>query len=171
MRPLKSTAIALLTAALLIFGACGSGAANPADPVGTWSVTYGAPTTVAITLSGDTYTITAAAPVKVIGSQCFVPSGTVLATFVGGNGGSYTGQHGLWWTNDCTFARQVPVTFALDPGGAKLTLAGSVGAPVVYTRATATTASMDAWLLIAVLVLVAVAGVVALLVLRRRRRR
>lgn len=171
MRVMKSKAVALLAAAILTLAACGSGVANPADPVGNWNVTYGSPTTVAITNSGGTYTITATAAVQVIGSRCFVPTGTVLATFFRGSGDSYVGQHGLWWTHDCTFDRQAPVTFSLSAGGQKLTLIGSVGAPVVYTRAAVSAASpIDVTLLLAILALLVVAGLAAFLVLRRRRR-
>ncbi len=165
---MRAKAGALVVAALVILAACSSGATNSTDPVGTWSVTYGAPTTVAITSSAGTYTITAAAPVEVIGSKCFLPAGTLLATFRG-TAGSYAGQHGLWWTSDCSFDRQASVTLALDASGQKLSVTGGLGGPVVYTR-TAAASTNDTILLLVILVLAALAAVVAFLIIRRRRR-
>lgn len=49
--------------------------------VGEWNVTYGAPALVTILQSGAVFTETAKTPVRVTGSSCDLPSGTVIATF------------------------------------------------------------------------------------------
>ena len=101
--------------------------------VGDWSVTYGSPSVVTVSFADGTYSVTAKSPVQVTGSTCFLPAGTLLATF-SGSGGRYTGQHGLWVTANCRFGRWTPVTVTLD-GTSQLTFVfpGS-SATVVFTR-------------------------------------
>lgn len=81
--------------------------------VGNWAVTYGSASVVAISLANGTYSVTAVSPVQVIGGTCFLPVGTVLATF-GGSGGTYIGQHGLWSTSTCAFGSWTPITATLS---------------------------------------------------------
>jgi uncharacterized protein (DUF2147 family) len=108
-------------AALLSSGAVAS--AEPAgDPiVGEWTVKYGAPATVTMTLSGGVYTEIAKTPVRVTGAACDVPVGTAIATFTQNGAGSYTGKHGLWLTNTCAFANWTDATFNLSGDGKTLT--------------------------------------------------
>jgi hypothetical protein len=69
-------------------------ASASSDPVvGDWRVTFGNTTVVAISDSGGTYTVTATEPLQVTGSSCYLPPGTVIATF-SGSGGSYSAQGG-----------------------------------------------------------------------------
>jgi uncharacterized protein (DUF2147 family) len=104
-------------AALLSSGASAS-AAPAGDPiVGEWNVTYGAPATVTMTLSGGVYTEIAKTPVRVTGASCDVPAGTAIATFMQTGAGSYKGQHGLWLTNNCAFAKWADTTFDLSSDG------------------------------------------------------
>ena len=102
--------------------ASGSSAAPIADPiVGDWNVTYGAPATVTMTLSGGQYTETAKTPVRVTGSSCDLPAGTVIATFTQTGAGSYAGKHGLWSTANCAFVVWTNATFTLSSDGNTLT--------------------------------------------------
>jgi hypothetical protein len=79
--------------------------ASAGDPItGDWDVTYGAPAVVTISGSGGSYTEVAKTPVRVTGSSCDLPPGTLIASF-SGSGNSYSGQHGLWFVNNCAFAR------------------------------------------------------------------
>ncbi|MGE2818138.1 hypothetical protein ACQI5H_23790 [Mycobacterium heidelbergense] len=99
-------------------------AAPPAttDPVvGTWNVTYGAPATVTMTLAGRLYTETAKSPVRVTGGSCDLPAGTVIATFTQTGAGTYSGQHGMWWTNNCAFAHWADFAVNLSSDGNTLT--------------------------------------------------
>jgi hypothetical protein len=107
--------------------------ASAASPVGTWDVTYGAPAVVSITQSGSQYTITGTTAVNVVSSQCYLPVGTKLATFSATGPGTYSGQHGLWYTTNCSFASWTPTTFTLS--GNTLTARFASGAPAVFTRA------------------------------------
>ena len=118
--PLVLIAVAVL-AALLSSGA-GASAAPTADPiVADWNVTYGAPATVTMTLSGGVYTETAKTAVRVTGGSCDVPAGTVIATFTQTGAGSYAGKHGLWSTNNCAFSNWTDTTFSLSSDGNTLT--------------------------------------------------
>jgi hypothetical protein len=84
------------------------------DPVvGDWRVTFGNTTVVAITNSGGTYTVTATEPVQVTGSSCYLPPGTVIATF-SGSGSSYSGQGGLWFTSNCAFYEWTSLEVTLE---------------------------------------------------------
>jgi len=93
------------------------------DPiVGDYNVTYGAPAVVTISISGNVYTITAKSPVRVTGSSCDLPPGTIMATF-SGSGSSYSGQHGLWHTGDCSFGRFTSISLTVSGS----TLSGVLG--------------------------------------------
>ncbi|CAM3162546.1 hypothetical protein BST27_20475 [Mycobacterium intermedium] len=112
----------VLAAALLLSSSPGALASPEKDPVlGDWNVKYGAPATVTMTLEGDVYTETAKTPVRVTGSSCDLPSGTVIAKFKSTGAGTYAGQHGLWSTRDCSFASWTDTTFNLSSDGTTLT--------------------------------------------------
>jgi hypothetical protein len=102
--------------------------------IGDWSVSYnGTPAVVTMSLSGGVYSVTADTPVRV--SSCFLPPGTLLATF-SGSGGSYSGQHGLWYVSDCSFGYWDPMTCTLDgstPPVLTCVLAGGYGT-VLFTK-------------------------------------
>jgi hypothetical protein len=112
---------------------------SAASPLGTWNVTYGAPAVVSITESGSQYTIAATTTVNVVGSKCYLPAGTELATFSATGAGTYSGRHGLWYTTNCSFASWTPTTFTLS--GSTLTARFSSGStsPVIFTRAAGST--------------------------------
>lgn len=109
--------------------------ASAASPVGTWDVTYGAPAVVSITQSGSQYTITGVTTVNVVGSQCYLPVGTKLATFSATGPGTYSGQHGLWYTTSCSFAYWTPTTFTLSGNTLTARFTSGAGSPTVFTRA------------------------------------
>lgn len=90
-----------------------SASASPDPVVGDWRVTFGNTTVVTISNSGGTYTVTATEPVQVTGSSCYVPPGTVIATF-SGSGGSYSGQGGLWLTSNCSFYEWTSLEVTLE---------------------------------------------------------
>jgi hypothetical protein len=91
-----------------------SATASASDPVvGDWTVTFGNTTVVAISYSGGIYTMTAKEPVQVTGSSCYLPPGTVIATF-SGSGNSYSGQGGLWYMSDCSFAEWASLELTLE---------------------------------------------------------
>jgi hypothetical protein len=109
------------------------------DPIpGDWNVTYGAPAVV--TMSGPnasgSYTVTAKTPIRVTGSSCYLPAGTLIATF-SGSGGSYSGQHGLWWTSNCTFAQWDPMTLTLTGTTLTAVLSGTSERPTFTKIGTA----------------------------------
>jgi hypothetical protein len=110
-----------------------SATSSTSDPiVGDWLVTYGNTTVVAMSYSGGVYTETATQPVKLTGgSSCFLPPGTVIATF-SWSGNSYSGQHGLWYTSDCSFAEWTSLKLTL--AGDTLTGVLGSGGEVVFTR-------------------------------------
>jgi len=112
-------------------------AAAVVDPiVGDWNVTYGAPAVVTMTLTNGVYTETAATPVRVVSASCDLPVGTAIATFSASAAPStYTGQHGLWSTFDCSFAFFTPMTLTLSADQATLTGQLASGGTVVFTRA------------------------------------
>ena len=123
-RHLHGRVIALVLIPLAVLAALLSGGAASAAPdpiVGDWKVTYGAPATVAMTMSGGQYTETAKTPVRVTGSSCDLPAGTVIATFTQIGAGSYAGKHGLWSTTNCGFAGWTDATFNLSSDGNTLT--------------------------------------------------
>ena len=133
LRPHHSACLAMLLVALgLALGP--STAKADTDPiVGTWSVTYGNTVSVQMSLSGTTYSVTALDPVELTGgSSCTLPVGTLLATFSGSNG-SYTGQHGLWYTSDCSFGFWDPMTCTLASNTLTCDLSGGYGT-VVFTK-------------------------------------
>lgn len=148
-RPLAYiVALALIAAVLSSMGMSRIGstaaAAATADPiVGDWKVTYGAPAVVTMTLSGGVYTVTAKSPVRVTGSSCDLPPGTVIATFSSTGGNTYSGQHGLWYTSDCSFGLWDPMSLTLSSDGNTLTgvLSGGYGT-VVFTKVPATVAPL-----------------------------
>lgn len=110
-------------------------AAAPDPIVGAWNVTYGAPATVAMTLADGVYTETAETPVQVTGSSCDLPPGTVISTFSQTGPGTYAGQHGLWFTNNCSFDTRVGMTVGLSSDGNTLTADLDQGyGTVVFTK-------------------------------------
>lgn len=115
--------------------------ASAASPVGTWDVTYGAPAVVSITQLGSQYTITGTTAVNVVDSQCYLPVGTKLATFSATGAGTYSGQHGLWYTTNCSFASWTPTTFTLSGNTLTARFSSGAGSPAVFTRAGTTPAA------------------------------
>jgi uncharacterized protein (DUF2147 family) len=114
--------IAAALLAVLVPGSPSASAAPTQDPiVGDWNVKYGAPATVTMTLAGGVYSETAKTPVRVTGGTCDLPTGTVIATFRQTGPSTYAGQHGLWATGTCTFAKWTDTTFNLNSDGTKLT--------------------------------------------------
>lgn len=109
-----------------------SATSSTSDPiVGDWLVTYGNTTIVAMSYSSGVYTETATEPLEVAGSSCYLPPGTVIATF-SGSGTSYSGQHGLWYTSNCSFAEWTSLELTL--AGDTLTGVLGSGGEVVFTR-------------------------------------
>lgn len=107
---------------------------DPDGLVGDWGVTYGSPTVLTVSFANGTYSMTAKSPVQVTGSSCFLPTGTLIATF-SGSSGTYSGQHGLWWITNCAFANWAPMAATLGNGGQTITatLTGLAGT-TVFTR-------------------------------------
>ena len=147
LTPRVSRVVVLLTVAILAWSitlaASGASsapsfariAASTSDPiVGDWNVTYGAPAVVTISLSGGVYTETAKTPVRVTGSSCDLPSGTIIATFslVGGN--AYSGQHGLWYQSSCAFAYSTSLSLTLSSDGHTLTGSLGIGGGLVFSK-------------------------------------
>jgi hypothetical protein len=131
--------VAVLPAAFLVGSSAAVAAATPDPIVGEWNVTYGAPAVVKMTLAGGEYTETASTPVVVVGSSCSLPAGTVIATFALTGPGTYAGQHGLWFTNDCSFDTWTDMTLSLSSDGNMLTavLAPTTnysGSTVIFTK-------------------------------------
>jgi Bacterial Ig-like domain (group 3) len=109
-------------------------AAATSDPiVGDWNVTYGAPAVVTMTLSGGLYTVTAKTPVEVTGATCFLPIGTTIATFSSTGSNTYSGQHGLWYTSNCSFGQWDPMTCTLSGNTLSCILSGGYGT-VTFTK-------------------------------------
>ena len=108
-------------------------AASASDPiVGDWYVTYGNTTVVKISESGGVYTETSTEPLQVVGGSCYLPPGTVISTFHEVSAGGYSGEHGLWFTSNCSFDTEAPMTLKLEGN----TLSGEVvGFALVFTRA------------------------------------
>jgi uncharacterized protein (DUF2147 family) len=110
--------------------------ASTSDPiVGDWNVTYGNPAVVTMSLAGAVYTETAKTPVEITGgSSCALPPGTIIATFSSVGGNSYSGQHGTWWTSDCSFAASSSLTLTLSSDGRTLTGVCCNGEPHTWTK-------------------------------------
>jgi hypothetical protein len=118
----------VLIAAALIGIFPGSADASPDPIIGDWNVMYGAPATVTMTLAGGVYTETANTPVRVVGSGCDLPPGTVIATFTQTGPSTYAGQHGIWFIINCAFQRWQGMTLSLNSDGNTLTaFAGPYG--------------------------------------------
>lgn len=111
----------LIAAALSAVPLPGSADASPDPIIGDWNVTYGAPATVTMTLAGGVYTETAKTPVRVTGSLCDLPAGTVIATFTQIGPGAYAGQHGIWRVINCSFLHWENMTLSLNSDGNALT--------------------------------------------------
>jgi hypothetical protein len=112
-------ALALIVIILSGIGLLRSGQTDPI--VGDWNVSYGAPAVVTMTLSGGSYTETAKTPLQVTGGPCYLPVGTIIATFRSTGGKSYSGRHGLWDRSSCAFASWAGLTLTLSTDGNKLT--------------------------------------------------
>ena len=154
--------VRLLAVALLLAGAAAAavvpataaaartatyGAARPFTTVtasshtiaGDWNVTYGAPAVVKMTLAGSVYTETAKTPVRVVGSSCDLPVGTVIATFHPTGSHSYSGRHGLWFTSNCSFAEWSSWSLTLSSNGLGLTgVISAVNETIKFTKISAT---------------------------------
>jgi uncharacterized protein (DUF2147 family) len=133
--------LTLIMSAVFFSGSMpGSAKAATPDPiVGNWTVTYGEQATVEMSLDNGVYTETAKTPVEVTGSFCYLPAGTVIATFSQTGPGTYAGQHGLWYTNDCSFDEWTSTTFTLSSDGDTLTAvlaptSNYSGSTVVFTK-------------------------------------
>jgi hypothetical protein len=132
---LMLTAVAL--SAVLLPGRAGAAVASTPNPIaGAWTVTYGAPATVAMTLSKGVYTERAETPLEVVGSSCFLRAGTVIAKFSRKGRRAYAGKHGLWFTDNCSFDTWARMTMTLSSNGRKLTadLAKGADGTFVFTK-------------------------------------
>ena len=95
------------------------------DPLlGQWGVCYGDCIAVTITINSGTYDVTSEAPTRlgnggVPTSSCYLPAGTLLASF-SGSSLAYTGQQGLWYNQDCSFGLWDSMT--LNASSTSLTL-------------------------------------------------
>lgn len=106
--------------------------ASADDPItGDWDITYGAPAVVTISGSGGSYTEVAKTPVRVTRSSCDLPPGTRIASF-SGSGNRYSGQHGLWFVNNCAFDRWA--SLRLTRSGDTLTGILGDGETVTFTK-------------------------------------
>lgn len=101
--------------------------------VGIWTVSYGDTIPVNITGTPSLYTVTTMAPTRlgsgdIASSSCYLPAGTVTATFAG-SPPTFSGSHGLWYNSDCSFGYWDTTSFALSPDGSTLTatLGGGYG--------------------------------------------
>ena len=120
----------------------GAPAAATSNPiVGDWHVTYGNRAVVKMTLKAGKYTETAKTRVRVVGASCYLPVGTVIATFHSTGSRSYAGRHGLWNTSDCSFAYWTSMTLKLSRTGKTLTaVIPAVNATIKFTKITAASA-------------------------------
>ena len=123
-------------------GVSATAAAATSNPiVGDWHVTYGNRAVVKMTLSAGKYTETAKTRVQVVGSSCYLPVGTVIATFHSTGNRSYAGRHGLWFTSNCSFDQWTSWTLKLSRSGTKLTgVIPAVGETIPFTKITAASA-------------------------------
>ena len=146
----RSAPIALFALLGCLLVSCTSstaGAGVTPSIAGRWSVTYGAPTVVTISVSGhSSYTMTGARGVAVLGDHCRLRVGTLLARFTG-TGGTYTGRHGLWDESTCAFVRWTTLRLTLAGNTASARLGD--GEAITYTRrgaAPVPTANGTSWL-------------------------
>jgi hypothetical protein len=140
----RCSAVLLLAVTLstaMLTGCNSAGRSASPTIVGEWNVTYGNPVVVDVKLTrADAYSMTAKNRVTLTGgSPCQLPIGTTIATF-SGSGASYTGQHGLWNTSNCSFAQWTTLRLALS-GNTAIATFGTGGtlkltrlSPVVATR-------------------------------------
>jgi hypothetical protein len=89
--------------------------------VGDWTVKYGATATVSMSLANGVYTEKAKTKVRVVGSSCDLPAGTVIATFSRTGPSAYAGEHGLWFTSNCAWDTWTAMTLSLSKDGNTLT--------------------------------------------------
>ena len=125
---------AVVTALMSVVGASASATTSQPTPdpiAGDWSVIYGSPSVVTMSGSSGSYAVTAKSRIQVAGAACFLPPGTLIATF-SKSGGSYSGQHGLWYASNCSFARWDPMTLVLHGTTLTANLAGF--GPTVFTK-------------------------------------
>lgn len=115
-------------------GAAVSAPARPHPVAGNWKVTYGAPAVVRMRFSRRGYTEIAKTPVRVVGSSCDLPPGTVIATFHSTGGRTYAGRHGLWYTSNCSFAQWAKWTLKLSRNGRRLTGVIAPGFTIRFTK-------------------------------------
>ena len=120
-------------------GVAAAAAAATANPiVGDWHVTYGNRAVVKMTLSAGKYTETAKTRVRVTGSSCYLPAGTVIATFHSTGNRSYSGRHGLWFISNCSFDQWTSLTLKLSRNGKKLTgVIPAIDNTIIFTKITA----------------------------------
>ena len=91
-----------------------------------------------MTLKAGKYTERAKTRVRVVGASCYLPVGTVIATFHSTGNRSYAGRHGLWSTSDCSFAHWTRLTLKLSRNGKKLTgFVPALDATIIFTKITA----------------------------------
>ena len=117
--PAASASAARTGARLNGVATAASATSNPI--VGDWHVTYGNRAVVKMTLKAGKYTERAKTRVRVVGAACYLPTGTVIATFHSTGNRSYAGRHGLWSTFDCSFAQWTKMTLKLSRDGKTLT--------------------------------------------------
>lgn len=162
--------IALVAVALVVVSRPSAMASAP-PIVGTWTVPYGAPTVVTIKSSGhDSFVARSTTRVKVTGSDCYLPVGTLLAT-LSGSGYVYTGHHGLWSESTCVFAYFTTLTFTITDKTAFAKLGD--GESNVWTKISGPQSSKSTslwmWLWLSVTFLAILAAVVYWLRERRKR--
>jgi hypothetical protein len=126
-------AAGLITLMSVVGAAASSATFQPtADPIlGDWSVTYGSPSVVTMAGSGGSYNVHAKSRIRPNGASCFLPAGTLIATF-SRSGGSYSGQHSLWNPTNCSFSSWDPMTLRLK--GKTLTAVLVGFGPIVFTK-------------------------------------
>jgi hypothetical protein len=164
LRPGATIVFAMIVVVLLVLIAFAALNGSTSDPiVGDWRVTYGSPSAVTMSLSNGRYTETAKTPVQVVGASCSLPAGTVIATFESTAPQKYSGRHGLWFTNNCLFARFTPISLTLS--GDHRTLSSNLNATFVRIGAKSRGVGLWPWWLL----LLAVATITV--VLRQRRNR
>lgn len=141
LRPVGLVAASAVLAGLfgLSAGVAPAGAANSTSVLGSYSVEYGNQAIVKVSRSSGQYSIVSETPI-LLGlngnptSSCYLPQGTLLATF-SGTGPTYPGQHGLWFDSDCSFGQWDPGTFTSS--GSTLTFNPTSGSyQIVFTKVT-----------------------------------
>jgi hypothetical protein len=136
-----ASASAARTGARLNGAPAGAAAATSNPIVGDWHVTYGNRAVVKMTLKAGKYTETAKTRIRVVGSSCYLPAGTVIATFHSTGSRSYSGRHGLWWTSNCSFAYWTSWTLKLSRDGQTLTgVIPAVNETIKFSKITAVSA-------------------------------